>query len=200
MTGEYAFWEAALKSPDAIGKTIQTDENSPQPGFYRTKDGHPVAIWRDTDDVLLIMRGESDYIPERDYGDVWLRCLNRPVSEDHYNGKLETGLWHDEVEAVSETIGHNVKNSEDPAMLASMIAGLVKASAEYAKVTSDDDAAQAQTIRARLNELGGKADKLREVEKAPHLAAGKAVDGKWQPMIKDADASAKQLRAAIAKW
>lgn len=195
---EYHFWEQALENPDAIGKTIKTDENSPQPGFYRTKDGHPVAIWRDSDGFLVMLRGD-DLVGERDTGDVWLRCLNRPVSEDHYNMKRDLGVWHDENTAVSATTGHNIKNSDDPADIATMIADLVRA-ADALKIDDDDTAAQAQSIRARLNELGGKADKLREVEKAPSLEAGRKIDKKWQPMIKEADAGSKKMRAAIGKW
>jgi hypothetical protein len=198
MQSEYHFWETALADPAAIGKTVKTDENNPQPGFYRTKQGQPVAIWRDHDGFLVVMRGD-DIVPERDQADIWLRCLNRPVTEDQYHGKRDNGRWHDEVEAVTETLGGNIANAEDPETLAELINSLVRAANET-DVDSDDAANQAQSIRSRLNELSGRADKIREKLKAPHLEAGRKIDKAWNPMIKLADKAAQDLRALISRW
>jgi hypothetical protein len=37
-------------------------------------------------------------------------------------------------------------------------------------------------------------------EKEPHLEAGKAVDAKWQPLVKKAKAGADEVKGAIAAW
>ena len=96
--------------------------------------------------------------------------------------------------------GHNVGDIDDIELLKDEIDSAKAGADRYAKIESDDQAAKAQSLRARLNELSGKADKLREAEKRPHLDAGKAVDKRWQPLVREAKEVADTLRAAISAY
>jgi hypothetical protein len=51
-----------------------------------------------------------------------------------------------------------------------------------------------------LLELSGEADKQREGLKRPIIDAGKAIDAKWQPLVKKAKDFADTIRAAISAW
>ena len=55
-------------------------------------------------------------------------------------------------------------------------------------------------MRARLLELARVGKKEHTEEKKPHLAAGQAVDRRWNPVIKDAQAGADQVRKALSAW
>jgi len=58
----------------------------------------------------------------------------------------------------------------------------------------------AQSVRAELMEQSTKADNIRKAEKKPHKDAADAVDAKYQPMIKIADAAALAVRRALEAW
>ena len=70
----------------------------------------------------------------------------------------------------------------------------------YAKIKDDETASKALSLRNRLNELSRDADKKRDELKRPHLEAGKAIDGKWQPLVKSAKAGADKVKDAISGW
>ena len=70
----------------------------------------------------------------------------------------------------------------------------------YAKISDDETAGKAQSLRSRLNELSGEADKKREALKRPHLEAGKAIDKEWQPLVKSAKEAADGIRSALSAY
>jgi hypothetical protein len=191
----YDYWHAALD-----GQTnLAISQNHPQPGFYRMKNGRPVAIWFE-DDVCHMMVGSDHMVPLEDYEDTWVRVCNRPVSEDQYNAVIAGGVWHDVDEVIRETLGDNIADANDPEAILTLIDMLRQAASNYSVIDSDEAVAKAQTIRTRALELKAKADKIREKEKAPHLAAGREVDAKWQPLVKGADSIVSQLRGAMERW
>jgi hypothetical protein len=217
MMDQYATWtkllDIAKANPTKAGfreaitaAKIELDVNEPLPGFYRgraVKDGPflPIAIWIDETGKMNITRGGQPVpIPA-----VWPHCVWYPVSHEAFVAVAERGeKWPDEDAAVAAsredaTIGDNSQNDTrtEVEILREQIDIAKAGMADHEKITSDEQAARAQSLRSRLLELSGEADKKREREKAPHWEAAKAVDAKWQPLVKDAKASADALRSAL---
>lgn len=177
--------------------------NEPQPGFYRLKDGRPVAIWHEdgsVDDAGIMMTVSGMAIPAPGHEDIWLRCAMNAVEEDDYNAVLEGGTWPDMDEAIIDTIGHNIAGANDPETIKALIDTLATAAIRYNPIEDDLMAERAQSLRSRALELRKKADDIRETEKRPHLEAGKAVDAKWQPLVKSGQTVADILRGAMSAY
>jgi hypothetical protein len=191
---DYRHWHDSL---DGLNPVI--NQNEPQPGFWRLKNGSPVAIWF-ADDGQLTMMVNHTTIGANDYEDIWTRCCTRAVDEDAYLAVMEGGSWPDVDPVVDETLGDNIKNARDINALVEMLRSLAQAANSYETIDSDEAAARAQSIRTRALELRKRADDLRAAEKKPHLEAGQQVDKAWQPLIKSGQATADQLRASIALW
>jgi hypothetical protein len=62
---------------------------------------------------------------------------------------------------------------------------------------SQDEADQASDLATTLGELESRCTDLHKAEKAPHLAAGRAVDGAWFPLRDIASTIKKRLKAAV---
>jgi len=95
-------------------------------------------------------------------------------------------------------IGDNNPPTDEAETMREQIEAAAKGVADYAQIADDETAAKAQSLRSRLLELSGDADKKREAEKKPHLEAGRAVDTKWQPLVKAAKAAADTIRNALS--
>lgn len=188
---------------DALAKSgVAIAEDNPISGFYRgaaKKGGRmlPIAIWRE-DDKLFVLRDGVEVEPHK----VWPWCVENPVPHDWYErATLGDGRWPDEapIAADAPSLGHN----NPPQDAAEDLAGQIESAAALAqgiKIADDNEAAGAQSLRSRLNELASAADKERAAEKKPHLDAGKAVDAKWQPIIKKAKDAANAIRALLGDY
>ena len=55
----YEYWEAALADPKRLRSREFKITSDPQPGFYRTKAGKPVAIWEEDGDVIMMTRNRE---------------------------------------------------------------------------------------------------------------------------------------------
>lgn len=194
MTDEFEFWRNALSG--CIGD-IHPDD--PQPGYYKTRlerNGPfiPVAIWR-KDGNLVCRVGRT----MRDPHDIWTWCAKSPVKKEDAKHAFETGIWPGDVPRDVPQSGHNAgtlsleDEINDAAELA--LAWLEKNGIKD-KTASD----MAANWRAKLLDLGKRADKDREAEKAPHLAASRAVDAKYKPWIERAQSAANRLRDALTVW
>jgi len=189
-------------------------DGEPQSGFYRqrTTFGKPgsmaagpweaVAYWKDTaTGAQRCHRNGREADPQRAL-EIWPYASANPITAEAYWHFIDTGEWQDEDAGAREARkGPDIDPATDP--VGSMRAEIEKARAglpDYATIESDEQAARAQTLRSALTALSGKADKARTVEKAPHLAAGKAVDDKWQPIVKLAQAGADDIRKALQAW
>ncbi|QQM29336.1 hypothetical protein JET14_13485 [Martelella lutilitoris] len=197
----WAWWRAALKDPAQIGKELPVHPGEYQLGYYRTrrKGGtwEPVGIYPDEDGRVVAFRGNK---PVDDIENLFTWCCRYPVEYAAYIQALETGKWPDDDEAVAATIGDNSGDVDETASLADQIEAALAGLSKYAKISDDETAAKALSLRNRLNELSREADKARTEEKKPHLEAGKAVDAKWQPLVKKAKTGADDVRAKIGAW
>lgn len=176
------------------------------PGFYRQrkkdKSYEPVAYWKDSTTGEMRCHVSGRQPDDLRMMEIWPYAAKHPITEEAYWHRMDTGEWKDiDVGASKTAKGPALDPEEDP--VASLKAEIDAASDgldAYKKIDSDDTSARAQTLRSTLQGLSNKADKAREAEKAPHLAAGRAVDDKWQPLVKDAKTKADTIRTAMEAW
>jgi hypothetical protein len=212
MTADpYRYWREGLKltgGKRALSRDEQRDmglSTEPQAGFWRRRlergGGYvPVALWKQGDEWRAIVNGRS-----ADAEDVWTYCCNYPVTEDTYRAAANGEPWHDEDTGVTASAstaeqGHNQPPQEESEILKGQIEAASANIGDYVEINDDDTASKAQSLRSRLNELSNTADKKRETEKRPHFEAAKAVDLKWQPLVKLAKEGADAIRKAMSDY
>lgn len=198
---QYAVWRAMLR-----GEKPGIHPDDPQAGFYRTRERKggpmvPVAIWFDDTGALQCVIG-GKLVDENTARERWQYIAANPITHEVHTAVAERGeQWPDIDPVVADDIagaGHNrAPADDDPEVLRDQIERLKEGVKDYAKITSDEQAQKAQTLRSRLNELSGKADKIRETEKKPHWDAAKAVDALWQPLVKSAKEGADAIKRAL---
>jgi hypothetical protein len=71
---------------------------------------------------------------------------------------------------------------------------------QYDKIDSDEMAGRALSLKNEITTLAGKLDKIREGLVRPHVDAQAEINGKYNPIIKDAKAQGPILLGAIGKW
>lgn len=194
------WWTRALERPGDIGKgDLTMSADSPEQGFYRTRyknrPWEPVAIWKDGEEWVALRNGRSV-----DAAEVWNWCGRNPVSSEAYDRAMAGEGWSDDEPTVKAMIGDNVRDTDDLTLLADQIEAARQGAEVYRDLSSDEEAGKAQSLRARMNELAGTVDKQREAAKKPHLEAGKAVDQKWMPLVKEAKGVADMLRQFISTY
>ena len=192
MQNDYAYWRDAL-----TGKFGPIHDGDPQPGFYRLRRrgqiDQPVAIWRDLDGIYCAVSGRED-----DASEIWTFMADKPIAEAVYRAVVAGEPWPDIAPSVAAMT--NSKSADPADILRDQIEACKADIAGFTTITDDTQQAAAQSLRSRLLELSREADKTREKLKAPHHEAGKAVDAKWQPLVKDAKAAADKVAAAMGAW
>ncbi|GAA4108577.1 hypothetical protein ACFFTN_01185 [Aminobacter aganoensis] len=207
---QYAWYFKALAMAGDCGEltrsqlsTLGISEGDPQPGFYRKrthKDGPfvPVAIWNTEGGMVALVGGTA-----ADPANVWSFCARHPISEATYNAVDAGANWPDADPVVAEQIapaGHNSGAVDEAEALRDQIDAARKGVDAYKVIADDETLAKAQSLRSRLNELSGEADKKREDLKRPHLDAGRDIDKKWQPLVKSAKEGADEIRKAMSAY
>lgn len=210
MNPQYAWWTKALELVGDCGNlsrehlsTLGISEGDPQPGFYRKrnhKDGPfvPVAIWNMPGGMVAVVCGQP-----ADPSAIWSSCARHPILEATYHAVEDGANWPDADPVVAEQIapaGHNSAAVDEAEALRDQIDAAMKGGDAYKVISDDDTLPKAQSLRSRLLELKGEAEKKHKKEKEPHLEAGRVVDRKWLPLAKDAEAAAKTIRAAMDGW
>lgn len=217
---QFKWWRSALEAyqKGMISNFIQASEShiagNIMPGFYRTrsKDGlmMAVAFWFPEGSASLRCAIDGEIRPvNAKMVERFRYVAQNPVPRDKYGDYIRTKKWWDQDDTVHEQqqaaanesagLGHNKPDTEEnPLDLLRREIDIAKEGVKsYATITSDEQLARAQTLRSLLLNHKGKADGLREDEKRPHLRAGRAVDEKWQPLVKDAEEAAKTIVAAM---
>ena len=210
---DYDWWYRALAGEQIGGVTLPVHDSDPHCGFYRkrvTRAGAfvPVAIWRESEDRLIaLVDGKVSNAYE-----LWTWVCRYPITQEQYEQRVNTGKWWDEADTIADAVEddparHGMGGNNPPEetltefeRLERQIKAAIKGADVFNTINSDEECAKAQSLRALLNELGGKADKGRKSEKDPHWAMCQAVDAKWQPIIKMADATAKAIAKAMSAF
>lgn len=206
MTDQYAWWREAIAGN--VGEII---DGEPRSGFYRTRrkseQAKAVAYWIDTKNGSLRCRVNGADVPEQEALELWPFAAKEPIAHESFKTFTETGKWPDMDEAALSTlpgqnqvIGHNNPPTDPFDILKEQIENARGGLKQYAKITTEETAKAAQSLRARLLELGGDADKKREALKRPHIDAGNEIQRKWKPIIDLAQDGADALRKAISAF
>lgn len=194
MTDHYHGWNELL-----AGRKHPIHEGSPLCGFWRQRErkGGPwqrVAIWMDGDGSQFATVDASFAEP----ADIWLWCAKHPITEADYRHHEKHGTWPGD----AAPMGHN--RHEDPyeALCQDIDATVVDALAWLGKTPVEDQmtADIAGNKVGLIRDLSGKASSAHRTEKEPHLLSCRAVDGKYNPMIKRLTESAEALKRAVARW
>lgn len=193
----WAWYFAALKNPEEIGKSIPL-HMQPNQGYYRTRrkggQWEPVAIfYPDGSDTLVAYRNGREVPPE----DVWTFCATNPITYEQYQAAIEGKGFEDEPPA--PTVGHNSGDADPFDAIRLELSGEIEQADEFLKseIQSQADADKAGIWAKRLGDLAKRADGEREREKAPHLQACREVDDKWRPLIADAKDKATALKRHV---
>lgn len=217
---DYLYWQDALVMTDGK-RPLTRDEQSRLNitediglGFFRKRReargpfsvGAAIFV-HDGEIVALVDKRQEN--AERE----WLYLAKFPVTEAAYRSWEVNGLWPDDPQdllacetevdpaiaasLMAPTVGHNNPPQDEAEILKGQIDAASAGAADYAEIKDDETAAKAQSLRSRLNELSGTADKKREALKRPHLEAGRAVDERWNPMVKAAKAAADMIAKAL---
>lgn len=214
MENDFTFWESSLLAL-AAGKPVPSipDINKPEPGYYRMSGGkgkapEAVAFWYDNGSLLCTINGKST--EDLRARKAWPFAAKNPVDYDVFRRVSGGAPWPDlpaglmdERSAPSASGPVPTSHNEPPPeheVLRDTVDNAVKAGAAYTKVADDETAKQAQSARARLNELSGEAEKKRVAEKAPVIALGKEVDGKWAPTRDKAKEEADRIAKLLSAW
>lgn len=209
MSNEWDFWQRALAIGN--GRRLTKDEartlnitTEPQTGFWRKRNKHgadvPVAIWR-TAEVGMVAKIGADM---DDAAAIWTWCCDWPISEEIYRAVAENGQpWPGSDPVVDEqvaSVGHNSGAVDEAEAFADQVDAAEKGKEAYASIKDDEQLAAAQSLRSRLLELKSEGEKKHKKEKEPHLEAGRAVDKRWLPNVKRAQAAADDIRSSMGRY
>jgi hypothetical protein len=184
------WWRTALANPASIGAELIVTEQDIQAGYFRAKLKNgawlPVVFWfSENDGSLKCLHGRVAVTKLDHMTDLWLRCCRNPISTAQYKHWEADGSWADVDAAVAEQLrSSNAADVEPEVLLADQIASALAGVSDYATVDSDERAAAAQSLRARLLELSGQADRVRVKEKQPFKHAADQVDARYMPLVK----------------
>jgi hypothetical protein len=195
--------------------------DSPQAGWYRTRDRLPASIFYTPDGKL---NAEIDG-NEVDPADAWLRLCKSPVSEDDYLSRCERGYWPDEpaprshnqppepfeedsASAESAVADEPAEETEqaDPDLEAFLVQiEDLRQTARTAYGELKPDAPQAVANRAmhvveELRQLSKQIDKLRDERKRPYLDACNAIQNYFRDPIQVPLTIADRLVDRIKAW
>lgn len=61
-------------------------------GFYRNRNGHPVAFWRDVAGEIICLSDGERITDDRRF-EIWMRVAKKPVSKADYDHRRKSGAW-----------------------------------------------------------------------------------------------------------
>jgi hypothetical protein len=212
MTDAYAYWYAKLAGEDP---DPPTDRTQPPAGRWRTQGGQPVAIWPDAKQPGLMQGrigiGEKRRkLSERELASMGeMGSFGVAITQAVYEDVAVRGepwpdmdpVLHEQLkQAAQPGSGHNQPPTDPYDVLAEQIGAATKGTNDYEVIDSDEQAARAQSLRVRLNELSRGADDERERLKRPHLDAGQKIDARWMPLVRLAKDAAAYLATKMSAW
>ena len=187
----------------------EVNEGNPQPGFYESRrkdkrtgkvDRQPVAYWHDTNTNELRCHRNGRDVDALDALDMWPFACMKPITDETYRNALAGKGWPDEAGSVSD---YEATGDDGADPMEALAVAIKKAQADvknFAKIESDEQLGQAQSLRSHLTTMAGKLDKAREALVRPHIDAQRDINGRWNPVIADAKAAANEVRRPMEAW
>lgn len=212
----FAYWRSALAgNPDPALKvpTGTGVDDGAQPGLYKArkfKGGPkvPAKVFLTNQECAVQSRWASDLIlhivvDDQPVGNVTTysgHMFFEAVSKGDVEHYRTHGVWPGEIK-IDAAAGDNSRNMTLEEQIDSIVAEADEwLRGQAVQPITHDAANQAANWRKRLIQLSRDADAKREEEKRPHLEAGRAVDGRWFPVIRRAEDEAKRLNAVETAW
>ena len=178
---EFQHWREAV----AAGRGVETERGNPRSGYYRNRD-EAVAFWREGGELCCWRSGTFPAPTKPDAIDeLFGWCARHPVAYETFAEFQSTGRWPDQlapVEVAADLPPHERADAE----LTAHREAMAKWIAEIGKIATQDQASKAGNFADAFAKLEKTSDEARKSEKEPHLEAGRAVDAKWQPIVKRA--------------
>ena len=171
------------------------------------KNGAPVAIWYDGDELQCLVDGKDSHPPL-----AWRFCAKHPVSEEVYLERMETGRWVVDPPPVKpdkidqppiKNRGSKIIGINDPLpdldafdALRFELESEIETAEELLKqpVTDQEQADRIGVWAKKLSEIEARAEQRRVLDKEPFLVGGREVDAKWKPVTLQASTFASRLK------
>lgn len=223
---EYVFWRNALAG---IEQPVHENEVWPGFWYMRfgKEIRLPVAIWRTQNGLVakvgfLSGRGKLA-VHMGDPSELWTYVCQYPVKQADYDFAYNNGKWYDDppstIKEIEEASAEGVEENQSEAFTSDgdPRPNSSPSESDAIKVALDKEASMVKlfistpiTTDTKSNRSGAWAKKLiairqdvvakHKAEKAPHLAAGRAVDQKWFPLRDQADGLADDLRGHLEPY
>lgn len=193
MSDEFHFWREAL-----AGNKVEISADHPQSGYYRkraSKDGPwlPVAIWTKKDSGVQVARVAGEMVEPLS---IWTWVADKPVKKEDAQIAFKTGTWPGDAPPVSAQMGDNNPPTEPVELIPLEVAAADEFLKQVGVIKTQVDSDIASNKVGNLRKLKTAADVAHQAEKAPHLAAGRAVDDKYR-VREDAVKTVEKLLAAV---
>ena len=194
---DYTFWQRQL-----AGDEPELERGRAYPGFYRDREGLPIAIWKDEEGLRYkagnmtprFITNEAEFC-ENAFG--WF--CRRAVSEENYHRRLQTGRWDDD--APEQMPPSNLP--EDP--LESLKAQ-VESNLEDLKrdlkggITDKESALKFGNWRIRFTEIQKAAEAMRVAEKKPILEEANRIQKRYIPILDLAEEGRRLIADAMKPY
>jgi hypothetical protein len=200
--GQWVHWQNAL-----AGNVEPTPPGAAMSGFYRTRHGAAVAVWRDEAATLFCQSSgtfqprTAEQIDQTITGD---GC--RAIPHEVYTAFVETGRWPDDIEPAPERgMGDNSASLAPHEQMVADVRDLLERFQSWlktigGKIASEEQDAKAAKYAKAIGEIEKKADTTHKAEKAPWLEGGRVVDSTWKPIIAEASQAKKTILAPTTAY
>lgn len=213
----YGYWRSAFggeKAPMLPTVFPAKDDGSvswenPQPGIYKMRPskgaahvpveirlvdpaGQTVHKWRDG--LILVGWINGERVDAEKLADRWTFC--EAVSKSDLAHFKEHGHWPGEIAG----IGHNAPPEETVVEKIKRVAADALAWLTKAGVKDDVSASMAANYRDQINAAKKELETAREAEIRPHLDAQREINGRYKPLIEEADAAGSTIRRSLADY
>jgi hypothetical protein len=180
---EWSHWREAL----ATRRGVATQPGSPRSGYYRLK-GEAIAFWREDGETVCWRSGTqypTPFAPDR-IDELFGWCAPHPISFESFTHFRQYGRCPDDiapVEVAADLLPHERAEAELTAQREAMAAWVREIGG---RIATQEHATKAGNYADAFAKIEKGSDEARKAEKEPHLEAGRAVDAKWQPVVKRA--------------
>lgn len=189
VVDQFEAWREALRT----GKPVAYERGQPTAGYFKRRGRNDdrsvrfdaVAIWRDGAKWdCEVSAGYAPRTPD-EIEEMFVGCNSSPITFELFESIMAGGAWPDEVAPV-EIAADLPPHARADAELTAHREALAAWIKEIGKVSTQEQADKAGNFAGLFDKIEKASDEARKAEKEPHLESGRAVDAKWQPVVKRA--------------